>query len=170
MGTEKLAPQWIYFQPRVEKRPTRTSFSLEGGDWTLKPFKTSAKPQFPLDNSGARPTYVPGVQRGTWEWYQWDARQMALRKTFALPQEMQNNRRLLLELGEVRHTADVYLNGKPAGRINFNQVPGELDVTDLVNRRGENEVVILLGDAETTAEALKLTTAKSTSALACFVD
>jgi hypothetical protein len=32
------------------------------------------------------------------EWYQWDVRQLALRKTFTLPQEMAANRRLLLEI------------------------------------------------------------------------
>jgi beta-galactosidase/beta-glucuronidase len=118
---------------------------------------------FPLDNSGARPTYVPGIQRGTWEWYQWKVRQAILRKTFTLPQQMQGNQRLLLSIGDVRQTADVYINGQSVGRVNFTEIPKELDISKAVKRQGENEIVVVLGDAETMAEALNLTTAKKTS-------
>jgi hypothetical protein len=162
LGTEKLRPYWVYFQPRLEVKPTRTTFSLEGADWTIKPFKTNTPTTFPINNSDARPTYVPGIQRGTWEWYQWDVRQMVLRKTFTLPQEMQSNRRLLLEIGDVRQTADVYINGQSVGRVNFNGIPKQLDITKAVERGRENEIVVVLGDAETMAEALKLTEAKKT--------
>jgi hypothetical protein len=162
LGTEKLRPYWVYFLPRLEVKATRTTFSLEGADWTVKPLKTNNPASFPFDNSDARPTYVPGIQRGTWEWYQWDVRLMVLRKTFTLPQEMQGNRRLLLEIGDVRQTADVYINGQSVGRINFNEIPKQLDISKAVKRGGENEIAVVLGDAETMAEALKLTVAKKT--------
>jgi hypothetical protein len=162
LNGETLRPFWVYFQPRLEQKPTRTSFSLEGADWTVKTLTANPKTSFPLDNSGARPTYVPGIQRGTWEWYQWNARQMILRKTFTLPQAMQGNRRLLLSIGDVRQTADVYINGQSVGRVSFNEIPKELDITRAAKRQGENEIVIVLGDAETMAEALNLTTAKKT--------
>jgi beta-galactosidase len=168
LGAEKLGPYWVYFQPRLEVKPTRTTFSLEGGDWTVKALETNNPTTFPIDNSNARPTYVPGIQRGTWEWYQWKVRQMILRKTFTLPQEMQNNRRLLLEIGDVRQTADVYINGQSVGRVNFNEIPKQLDISKAVNRQGENEIVVVLGDAETMAEALNLTVAKKTFSNGAF--
>ncbi|MDQ3814467.1 MAG: hypothetical protein M3347_11010, partial [Armatimonadota bacterium] len=162
LNGENLRPYWVYFQPRLDVQPARTSFSLEGWDWTVRALKTNDKTTFPLDNSGARPTYVPGIQRGIWEWYQWDVRQMILRKSFALPQEIQGNRRLLLSIGDVRQTADVYLNGQSVGRVSFNEIPRELDISSAVKRRGENEIVVVLGDAETMADALNLTSARKT--------
>jgi hypothetical protein len=54
------------------------------------------------------------------------------------------------------------------GRVSFNEVPKQLDISQAVKRQGENEIVIMVGDAETLAEALNLTEAKKTFSNGAF--
>ncbi|HLL91221.1 MAG TPA: glycoside hydrolase family 2 TIM barrel-domain containing protein [Tepidisphaeraceae bacterium] len=167
-GEEKLKPYWVYFQPRLTQSDGRSSYSLEGADWTLEHLPIGKRDGLPAKGNDVRPMYVPGPVRNTWEWYLWDkVHEMALRKTFTLPSQVKGDR-LLLHLGDVRHTAEVFVNGKSVGRVNFNQVPADLDVTDAVKREGENEIVIVLGDAKTAADAMGLTTANKSFAAGAF--
>jgi beta-galactosidase/beta-glucuronidase len=73
-----------------------------------------------------------------WVWY---------RRTFAVPEKWAG-RRVLLRFGAVDYQADVWVNGRLAGRHEGGNTPFAFDVTSLV-ARGENAVTVRAWDPPT---------------------
>ncbi len=72
----------------------------------------------------------------------WDAVEMGwLKRPFRVP-ETWGNRRLVLHFEAVGGDAQVFINGKMAGSYCDRFLPWELDITDLVQRGGENELLV----------------------------
>jgi beta-galactosidase len=72
----------------------------------------------------------------------WDGAEMGwLRRTFRVPKEWEN-RRLVLHFEAVAGQCQVLVNGKKAGEHFDKFLPFDLDVSALVNRGGENELLV----------------------------
>ncbi len=65
------------------------------------------------------------------------------RRTFTLPRDWAG-RRVRLHFGGVEGVLHVLLNGRPVGISKDSRTPAEFDVTDLVRRRGPNELVAVV--------------------------
>ena len=65
-------------------------------------------------------------------------------RTFRLPEAMRGGR-VFLHFGAVDHTAEVFVNGSPAGRHSGGYTPFAFDVTDLL-RDGENALEVRVHD------------------------
>ncbi len=65
------------------------------------------------------------------------------RRTFALPRDW-GGRRIRLHFGGVEGVLHVLVNGRPVGISKDARTPAEFDVTDLVRRRGPNELVAVV--------------------------
>lgn len=73
---------------------------------------------------------------------EWDRAEMGwLRRTFRVPADWKGNR-LALHLEAVAGEAQVFVNGRPAGTHFDAYLPFEVDVTDLVRRDGDNELLV----------------------------
>jgi len=73
---------------------------------------------------------------------QWDHVEMGwLRRTFQLPPAWKSGR-VVLHFEAVAGYAQVLVNGKPAGEHFDSFLPFEFDVTDLIDRRGDNTVLV----------------------------
>jgi beta-galactosidase len=72
----------------------------------------------------------------------WDGARMGwLKRSFRVPPGWES-RRIVLHFEAVAGEAQVLVNGKPAGSHFDNFMPFEMDVTGLVNRRGDNELLV----------------------------
>ena len=65
------------------------------------------------------------------------------RRTFAIPRGWAG-RRIVLTFGSAEGALHVVLNGHPVGIAKDSRTPAEFDVTDLVRRRGQNELVAVV--------------------------
>ena len=65
------------------------------------------------------------------------------RRTFTVPRDW-GGRRVRLHFGGVEGVLHVLLNGRPVGISKDARTPAEFDVTDLVRRRGPNELVAVV--------------------------
>jgi beta-galactosidase len=65
------------------------------------------------------------------------------RRSFTLPRDW-GGRRVRLHFGGVEGVLHVLLNGSPVGLSKDSRTPAEFDVTDLVRRRGPNELVAVV--------------------------
>jgi hypothetical protein len=69
------------------------------------------------------------------------------RHEFALPAAHKDAPALKLWFGGVDDTATVYLNGKEVGRVaSGNFGPGEVDITQAINREGNNVLVVAVSN------------------------
>ncbi len=72
----------------------------------------------------------------------WDRAEMGwLRRTFRVPRDWEE-KRLILRFEAVAGGCDVLVNGRPAGTHFENFLPFELDITDLVRRQDDNELLV----------------------------
>ena len=72
----------------------------------------------------------------------WDSIKMGwLRRSFNIPANW-GTRRIVLHFEAVAGEAQVMVNGKPAGEHFDSFLPFDLDITDLVKREGENELLV----------------------------
>ncbi len=157
IGEASLPPVWLYFQPRLKETATRIRFSLEGGDWQVKHVKSPDPLKLPLGEKGWRPTWVPGQQRRAYEHYvdRHKVKQYVVRKRFQLPNKVRGEK-IVLKVDEIQITGEFFLNGKRLGRLNFNDIPAELDITDALNYNGENEIIVAIGLPEIAAKHMGL--------------
>ena len=65
------------------------------------------------------------------------------RRSFTLPRGW-DGRRVVLHFGGVEGVLHVLVNGRPVGLAKDSRTPAEFDVTDLVRRRGPNELVAVV--------------------------
>ena len=65
------------------------------------------------------------------------------RRTFTVPRDW-GGRRIRLHFGGVEGVLHVLVNGRPVGISKDARTPAEFDVTDLVRRRGPNELVAVV--------------------------
>jgi len=118
----------------------RTTVDL-GGEWRFNPSPTNEW-QSPgiQQGEGWLPINVPGewamqgfvVTSGTAVGYL---------RSFSLPTDW-GGKRIILRCDAVYSDAIVWINGKEAGRHSGGFTPFELDITDLVNRKGPNTLAI----------------------------
>ncbi len=97
----------------------------EGGDFERRiivPFAPESK----LSGIG-KTDFMPCV------WY---------RRRFRVPEQWSDSSRLLLHFGAVDYEATVWVNGRLAGNHRGGYTPFRFDITELVNREGENTLVV----------------------------
>lgn len=97
---------------------------------------------------GWKPSYAPCKRTRDWDEplkiNGKDAHRMLLRRSFTLPKEMQQAKRLVLRISGIMEKATCYINDKKVGIADFTQTAGEFDIADKINRKGKNEIVILV--------------------------
>lgn len=124
---EKKEQPWSGY-PRPQLK--REKYSILNGEWKLNghPIQVPFAPQAKLSN------YVGEISE-----------QLAYERTFTVPQDF-DKERILLHFGAVDQTASVYVNHRLVGENEGGYLPFSFDITDYVNREGENLLEVLAKD------------------------
>ena len=121
------APAWQEY-PRPQMK--RERYQILNGEWKLNrsPIQVPFAPQAVASNYEARVT-----------------ENLEYEKTFSIPGEFVQER-ILLHFGAVDQVAEVWVNGQKIGRHEGGYLPFSFDITDAVNRDGENTLTVKATD------------------------